>query len=316
MTFFFCHFILFSQKERDYNKELKRKNEEMKAKIFSLRNHKMELDRKILEMLSSIDSLKDEQRTLEAAFEEKQNEIKLLKVTDSAIDKVNSDQVMALTQSLKQKEAEIEALKHHIPAKDCERVMIGQIESENKTNIGAEDNKEIKKTETLQDQTINYGDNKNEKPIHIDDQVNEKNQNGNLTELEKLGNSQLGGQEVLLGNSKVENLKSSVFSTSTMREKHGSVIVAKGNRRRSVAKNNRKLEQQGNSRINELTNMKKRRFFKVKQSGLKGRANRAASEVKELGKHADKNDFFGESSSRLEEDKEEYKEEIDESEFN
>ena len=101
------------QKERDHSKEMKRKNEEMTAKIYSLRTQKMELDRRILEKQSSIDSLKDEQRAVESALEEKQKEIKMLREKEIDPGKENP-QVMALMESLKQKEDEIKDLKHRI----------------------------------------------------------------------------------------------------------------------------------------------------------------------------------------------------------
>ncbi|PON81939.1 hypothetical protein TorRG33x02_222620 [Trema orientale] len=109
---FSLHLLL--QKERDYVKEVKRKNEEMKAKIYSLRTQKMELDRRLMEMQSTIDSLKDEQRTMEAAIEEKQNEIKLLRIQQEMNNEKESSQLVALTERLKQKEAEIEDLKHRL----------------------------------------------------------------------------------------------------------------------------------------------------------------------------------------------------------
>lgn len=85
----------------------------MKAKIYSLRTQKMELERRILEKQSSIDSLKDEQRVMESALEEKQNEIKMLREKEIDPEKENP-QVIALMESLKDKEAEIEDLKHRI----------------------------------------------------------------------------------------------------------------------------------------------------------------------------------------------------------
>ncbi|XVE66243.1 hypothetical protein DITRI_Ditri08aG0064700 [Diplodiscus trichospermus] len=101
------------QKEKEHTKEMKRKAEETKAKIYSLRNQKMELDRGLLEMQSTIDSLKDEQKTMESELEEKQKEIKLLR--DKAMEPENENpQVVALTATLKQKEAEIEDLMHRL----------------------------------------------------------------------------------------------------------------------------------------------------------------------------------------------------------
>ncbi|KAK1568606.1 hypothetical protein Q3G72_026572 [Acer saccharum] len=112
---FSLHFLL--QKEQEYSKEMKSKNAEMKAKIYSIRTQKMELDRRLIEMQSTIESLKDEQKAMESALEEKQNEIKMQReVTD--LGKENS-QLTALKESLTQKEAEIEDLKRRLeyPAK-------------------------------------------------------------------------------------------------------------------------------------------------------------------------------------------------------
>ncbi|TXG55237.1 hypothetical protein EZV62_020493 [Acer yangbiense] len=108
---------LFYQKEHEYSKEMKSKNAEMKAKIYSIRTQKMELDRRLIEMQSTIESLKDEQIAMESALEEKQNEIKMQReVTD--LGKKNS-LLTALKESLMQKEAEIEDLKRRLeyPAK-------------------------------------------------------------------------------------------------------------------------------------------------------------------------------------------------------
>ncbi|XP_050208114.1 uncharacterized protein LOC126657467 [Mercurialis annua] len=105
---------LLLQKEREYMKEMKKKSEEMKARIYSLRNQKMETERRMLEMHSTIDALKDERRIMESALEEKQNEIKLH--TDKSMhreDEANS-QMIALKEILKQKEAEIGDLKSQL----------------------------------------------------------------------------------------------------------------------------------------------------------------------------------------------------------
>ncbi|PQM39094.1 uncharacterized protein Pyn_23341 [Prunus yedoensis var. nudiflora] len=98
------------QKERDYSKELKRKNEEMTMKLYSIRTQKMELDRRVLEFKSTIDSLKEELQTMEAALEEKQSEVKMQRVN---VENENP-QVMELLEILKKKEAEVEDLKHRL----------------------------------------------------------------------------------------------------------------------------------------------------------------------------------------------------------
>ncbi|KAJ9171009.1 hypothetical protein P3X46_019064 [Hevea brasiliensis] len=83
----------------------------MKAKIYSLRTQKMETNGRIVEMQSTIDSLKDEQKIMESALKEKQQEIKMHRETN--IDTENENpQMIALMESLKQKETEIEDLKH------------------------------------------------------------------------------------------------------------------------------------------------------------------------------------------------------------
>ncbi|KAE8730349.1 Transferase, folic acid binding isoform 1 [Hibiscus syriacus] len=64
-----------------------------------------------METLSRIDSLKDEQKAMESTLEEKRNEIKRLRDKDMNTGNENP-QVIALTATLKQKEAEIEELKH------------------------------------------------------------------------------------------------------------------------------------------------------------------------------------------------------------
>ncbi|KAK8627198.1 hypothetical protein V6N13_134818 [Hibiscus sabdariffa] len=101
------------QKEREYNKEMRRKVEETKAKLYYFRNQKMELDRRLMETISRIDSLKNEQKAMESALEEKSNEIKQLRDKDMNAGNENPH-VIALTATLKQKEAEIEELKHRL----------------------------------------------------------------------------------------------------------------------------------------------------------------------------------------------------------
>uniref|UniRef100_A0A6N2KZQ9 Uncharacterized protein n=1 Tax=Salix viminalis TaxID=40686 RepID=A0A6N2KZQ9_SALVM len=110
--------LLGVMKERERSNEMKKKTEEMKVKIYSLRTQKMELDRRQLEMQSTIDSIKDEQKIMESSLEEKQNEIKMLREMNNDAEKGDL-QMADLIESLKQKEAEIENLKHHLenPAK-------------------------------------------------------------------------------------------------------------------------------------------------------------------------------------------------------
>ncbi|XP_009796877.1 uncharacterized protein [Nicotiana sylvestris] len=104
---------LLLQKEREHTQEAKRKTEEMRSKIHSLRTQKRDLDSRILEMKSTISSLKDEQRIIEAALKEKQDEIKMLREKHMETNPDNSH-VKLLSESLRQKEAEVEDLKHRL----------------------------------------------------------------------------------------------------------------------------------------------------------------------------------------------------------
>ncbi|TYK02167.1 Micronuclear linker histone polyprotein-like protein [Cucumis melo var. makuwa] len=103
-------FQLLFQKETDRSKELAKSLEDMTAALYLLRSQKMELDRRLLELQSTIDSLRDEQKITSVALQEKQREIKALR--EKEIDSGNDNpQVVALTQSLKQKEDELEELR-------------------------------------------------------------------------------------------------------------------------------------------------------------------------------------------------------------
>ncbi|KAK7263620.1 hypothetical protein RJT34_31213 [Clitoria ternatea] len=104
---------LLLQKERDRTKELRTKNEEMKGKIYALRSQKTELARTVVEMQSTLDSLKDEQRVMESAFEENQNELKMVQEKGTNVGQ-GSSEIIALRESLKHKEAEIKELKHRL----------------------------------------------------------------------------------------------------------------------------------------------------------------------------------------------------------
>lgn len=66
---------LLLQKEKQYAKESKRKNQDLNAKLFSLRTDKTQLNNNILEMRSTITSMRDEQRALESTILEMQKKI-------------------------------------------------------------------------------------------------------------------------------------------------------------------------------------------------------------------------------------------------
>ncbi|KAE9616851.1 hypothetical protein Lal_00034476 [Lupinus albus] len=140
---------LLFQKERDRTKELRRKNEEMKGKIYTLRSQKMELDRKVLEMQSTMDSLKDEQKVMESTFQETQNELRIMQQKGIEL---GSSETLALRENLKQKEAEIKDLKGHlqIPFKSNSVSIINDA-----ANFSATENRE---TDELSGDSAKYGD--------------------------------------------------------------------------------------------------------------------------------------------------------------
>ncbi|XP_010323721.1 intracellular protein transport protein USO1-like [Solanum lycopersicum] len=101
------------QKEREQAKETRRQMEDMKSNIHWLGTQKTDLDIKISEMKSTISSLKEEQRTIGVTLEEKQSEIKMLREKQMET-KSDDSQVSLLSETLRQKDAEIEGLKHRL----------------------------------------------------------------------------------------------------------------------------------------------------------------------------------------------------------
>ncbi|MCD7464150.1 hypothetical protein HAX54_052208 [Datura stramonium] len=104
---------LLLQKEREQAKEARRQIEDMKSDIHWLGTQKTDLDSRISEMKSMISSLKEEQRAIEVALEEKQSEIKILREKQMET-KSDDSQVTLLSETLRQKEAEIADLKHRL----------------------------------------------------------------------------------------------------------------------------------------------------------------------------------------------------------
>ncbi|XP_056689333.1 uncharacterized protein [Spinacia oleracea] len=99
--------VMMKSREKEFNEEARKKVEEMKNKVYSLRTQKLELDRRVSEMESTISSLKDERKVIELTVEEKKNNIQLL---TAGMDS-DTPQVTALKDIIKMKDAEIEDLK-------------------------------------------------------------------------------------------------------------------------------------------------------------------------------------------------------------
>ncbi|PKU76893.1 intracellular protein transport protein USO1-like [Dendrobium catenatum] len=101
------------QKERENSKEMKRKVDDMKAKIFALRNQKMELTDKLADTRNIATQLKKMRTDLEAALVEKQ--IQVDKLTDEVEEFILTKLKIAnLTSLLKQKEDEVQEMKRSL----------------------------------------------------------------------------------------------------------------------------------------------------------------------------------------------------------
>lgn len=265
----------------------------MKAKIYSLRTQKMELDRRILEKQSTIDSLKDEQRAVESALEEKQKEIQMLREKEIDPGKENP-RVMALMESLKQKEAEIEDLKHRTddpsspPVNSTENSQVSKgaeegeklhestviggenlTRSEDRSKIELNDFREaeatarvledgMQKPQESHDEGANNGGHAIEEPIDEGE--------GNKKEDSQEHDSQ-DYREIHKGGVKLEEADS-----SRMRGKHGHAGKTKGKRWRMLVKN-RWPEKNGNSVNNEEVRKRGRQVFLDDEDGLRSRTS-------------------------------------------
>lgn len=295
---------------------MKRKNEEMKGKIYTLRTQKMELDRRLLEMQSTIDSLKDEQRTVEVAFEEKQNEIKLLRLKEINVGTTDqsdqNSQVTALIESLKQKDAEIEDLKHRllhyqlkvwsvssddpsnpsVTTENGEKTMTGSEERSGNTTVTKEgETKRVEEIENRVEEDSNMRDMMGNEKQSIEDGNSKRNENETISDnggkeidlktvdgegFEAKINGQLGKVDDPQGEGQ-ELLWNSKGNNawSTMRGKHGSVSDTKGKRWRLITKN-RRLENRNFKNNGVLTSMRSRKFYEDDRGGSKGRIKVAA----------------------------------------
>ncbi|XP_031473799.1 uncharacterized protein LOC116246195 [Nymphaea colorata] len=98
------------EREKAYSQELQSKVESMRAKIESLKTHKAKLNSKLIELQSVMTALKEKRKILGTALEKKQKKITSLKEEKSLSRKLYA-QLVALKETLKQKEDEIHELK-------------------------------------------------------------------------------------------------------------------------------------------------------------------------------------------------------------
>ncbi|KAJ6837578.1 uncharacterized protein M6B38_119605 [Iris pallida] len=104
---------LVVQREREKSREMKRKLEDRRDKISVLKNQKVELANKLSESKEMVDHLQTIQDEMEATLSEKQNQINMLSEKNEQSVATNL-QVAALTELVKQKEAEVEELKQRL----------------------------------------------------------------------------------------------------------------------------------------------------------------------------------------------------------
>jgi hypothetical protein len=279
---------------------MKRKNEEMKTKIYSLRTQKMELDRRILEKQSSIDSLKDEQRAIESALEEKQNEIKLLREKEIDPGRENL-QVIALMESLKKKEAEIEDLKHRTedpPSPPVNLTVNSQVSkgaeegeqlhesagyrggenltSEDRSKIELNNSREAGATTArVEDGTENKaGDSDRREMIGEHRQMPQESHDEVINNGDSQEHDSRDLREIQKGGVKLEETDNSggIGIGSRVRGKHGHAGKTKGKRWRMLVKN-RWSENNANSVNNEAVSKRSRQIFLDDEDGLKSRTS-------------------------------------------
>ncbi|XP_062106258.1 uncharacterized protein LOC133817696 [Humulus lupulus] len=244
---------LLLQKERDYTKEAKMKNEELKAKIYSLRIQKMEIDRRLVEMQSTIESLKDEGKTMEVAIEEKQNEIKVLRLQQETANEKENSQVMALTVTLKQKDVEIEDLKRRLQYP--EKVWSVSTDDSSKQSVNltlAEDQKEKTGAKTVvgDDESSNktaVGEVSNDDRREMMSKEKEKNENL-LDQMNNKDGFSTGGETIDATGLKVSE-EITVANSSDVISKNGGMKTGKHESRKNLAtvKGGMKLEIQDDS---------------------------------------------------------------------
>ncbi|KAK7290924.1 hypothetical protein RIF29_05712 [Crotalaria pallida] len=183
---------LLLQKEKHHNKELEKKNEVMKAEIYTLSGQKMELDRKVLKMESIVNSLKDEQKVMESALEEKQKELKMLQGQGNDLGKVGLEEVTTQTHNLMQSEAQITELKQHLGISTNDATIFPENFAANQTMAVQDKNEETGEHSEHLDESIIYGDVTNDATefiklkngqIFYNDQIQDgKENNGRLIE--------------------------------------------------------------------------------------------------------------------------------------
>ncbi|VFQ61787.1 unnamed protein product [Cuscuta campestris] len=101
---------LLLQKEKENAKDAKRQMDDLKAKMHKLRGKKADLEARIMEMESTISSLREEQKTISSSLKEKKKEIKVLMDYKRGQNRETA-RLMALSQELQKKAAEIEELR-------------------------------------------------------------------------------------------------------------------------------------------------------------------------------------------------------------
>lgn len=116
----------------------------------------MELHSRIMEMRSRMASLEDQKKTLERAFDEKQNEIKMLKEREADSIK-ESPELISLKEVLKQREAEIEDLKQHLqsPPVNVWSVSADDLSNPHVNSTAKESMEWEDKTKSIEDQKQN-----------------------------------------------------------------------------------------------------------------------------------------------------------------
>lgn len=165
------------QKEKAFNKEMKRKLEELKATTSSLRTQKTDLKTKIKGLEATATTQKNREKELEAALAEKNSRVSQMEATltdkNSHIRQMeeraagtNPDQMAALMELLQQKEAELEEIKVRFQDyKTTERKSVGSKSTHVQSNNAnaRPDNAVVEKVTSSSDATPTRAEEKSSK---------------------------------------------------------------------------------------------------------------------------------------------------------
>jgi hypothetical protein len=264
---------------------LSRKNEETRAKLYALSNQKMELARTISEMKSTMNSLKDEQKLIESAFEEKQNELRMMQERRSNLGQRGSQRISS-REYRKKKEADIEVSIDEHPTLFNQIVAANEkLEAQNRTQNDNQEKDENSKyggdeskskltefkdgevTAEVQEEMKTDEEQGKKNDDTQDDGVTAKHIEAEVVEDKKAISEE--HQRKLEMNTDGGKQDFNAKQLSGVKRKHGH-LRTKGTRWRTIVKN-KLMENNGIFESHGEVNMEKRKVYKEDKDGTVGR---------------------------------------------